>query len=306
MKIVIILTFLMLAGLSYSQDSYKKRYYVKESYLMNEYKTKDGKETRDTIRLKKITKYNTTKNLEDEKGKDVKVAVVEDVDFSTLDTELGKADKESINGMLKSNLKFVKDTIYVNHWPYKFEFADRTIAEEKNLEDNKKNDETISDADQIYFLLLKNRQPLSVKFRQWSLNVLSTPLKIRFGETEEFTTGANLGAFFGPTFGKTTFVRRNKVDNKEYNSKWTIGLFLGADKLEFSYGTGVFVDEKETEKTVKTSFLSIGSGLLYSREKFTVGALVGLDYGLGKKSNEWDYQGKPWLGISLGYNLFSF
>tara|TARA_R110000744_G_C19366098_1_gene561926 strand:+ start:4044 stop:4850 length:807 start_codon:yes stop_codon:yes gene_type:complete len=268
---------------------------------MKAYNATDGKLKTDKIHLYEIKKYNTKKIKKDGKETEVKVAEVGAVNFKQKKLDNKNVDGVYLNGYLKANLKFVNDTIYVNHWPYSFEFGDRT-----DEEDEGKKDGTISEADRIYYYVLKNRHALPIRFRQWSLNVLSAPLKIRFGEVEEFTTGANLGAFFGPTFGKTTFVRRSKVDNKEYNSKWTTGLFLGADKLEFKYGTGVFIDDKETEETIKTSFISMGTGLLFSREKFTAGLLIGVDYGLGVNSKEWDYQGSPWLGLTLGYNLFSF
>ena len=125
---------------------------------------------------------------------------------------------------------------------------------------------------------------------------------MRFGkEKTEFSIGANLGALIGHTWGTTNFVHRKEVGNKQYDTKCTFGLFLGADKLEFS-----FENNNAEEVNVKTAVLSTGLGYLFSYEKFTFGATGGFDFSLGENSSEWDFQGRPWLGISLGYSLFTF
>lgn len=190
-------------------------------------------------------------------------------------------------GRLKSNLKFEDDKIYINPWLIKSggEYVYR---------------------DKVFFYELDNRRSVKIPFRQWSFNVLTIPLKIRFGDDTEFSTGANLGGFFGYTWGKTNFVHRKKIGNKEYNTKFTSGIFVGADKIEFSFTDGVDENGEDVTKTVKTAFLSLGSGILFSYEKFTIGLTGGFDFGLAEDSKKWDYQGKPWIGASLGYNLFSF
>ncbi|KAA1242379.1 hypothetical protein [Aquimarina sp. RZ0] len=83
-------------------------------------------------------------------------------------------------------------------------------------------------------------------------------MKVQFGENDtEFTTGVNLGIFFGYTWGNTNFVHRKKNGNKEYNQKITTRLFLSSDKLEFKF------NQDDIEQTVKTAFISIGSGADY-------------------------------------------
>lgn len=154
--------------------------------------------------------------------------------------------------------------------------------------------------DQEYYYVLDNRRSVNIGFRQFSANVLVIPLKVRIGENKvEYSTEANLGAFLGYTWGKTNFMHRNKVGNRQYDSKLTIGGFLGVEKLEFTFN-----DEMNKEVEVKTAILSFGTGVFYAYQNLTFGLTGGLDYSLGENSTEWDFYGKPWLGISIGYSLF--
>jgi hypothetical protein len=38
-------------------------------------------------------------------------------------------------------------------------------------------------------------------------------------------------------------------------------------------------------------------------ERFTYGISFGVDHLLDKNRKYWKYQGKPWIGLSLGFNL---
>lgn len=263
----ILVTIVILVGFcqtSYAQDSYKKRYYIKNNVKYQEEFYNEKTKKLDTITVLLELKRTDKKKL------DQKVI------------DLLKSDE----GLL-ANVKFGEDgessKLFINPWLIKSgtSYIDRDIE---------------------YYYELKNRQSVKIDFKQWSLNALSVPLKMRFGKNRtEFSTGANLGALIGHTSGTTNFVHRKKVDNKQYDTKRTFGLFLGADKLEFS-----FKDDSDTEIKVKTAVLSTGIGYLFSYEKFTFGATGGFDFSLGENSSEWDFQGSPWLGVSLGYSLFTF
>jgi len=270
---------------SFSQDTYKKRYYIEESIT---YKNQTSK--KEIIKKTLKLKVNDIKErIVEVDGKEIKKydTIPKDVKFSTLNINEKSTECSKIfnpkKGRLKANIKFEKDKIYVNSW---------LIPDGNGSYLNR---------DKIYYYELENRQSLKIGFRQWTLNALTVPLKVRFGKKKtEFTTGANLGAMFGYTWGKTNFVYRDKIGNKQYDSKVTTGLFIGADELEFKYLEGT------EDKTVKSAFISIGSGVLYSYQKFTLGATFGFDFGLGENSSEWKFQGRPWLGASLGYSLFTF
>ena len=260
-KYLLILLTLTISFKLFSQDSYRKRYFIKDSIKFKEKIYLNNKEV-DSIYYLKIETLNDGK-------------------LSSSISEIAKCKKG-----LKANVKFDENKtaiLWINPWLVT------------------SNDGKYVDRDSVYFFKLKNRQSVKVDFKQWSLNALTVPLKIRFGEKTEFSTGANLGALIGHTWGRTTFVHRKKVGNKQYDSKLTVGLFLGADKLEFSYK-----NSDDEDIGVKSAFVSSGLGILYSYENFSFGLTSGFDFGLGENSSEWDYQGKPWLGIALGYSLFSF
>lgn len=263
-NVICILLVFGINQVSIAQDSYKKRYYIKNTIEYQEEFYNQETEKRDTKTI--------TLNLKSSDGT---------IDQKVLD--LAKSDK----GLL-SNVKFGEkensNKLYVNPWLIKSGSGDYV------------------DQDKVYYYELKNRQSVKINFKQWSFNALTVPLKMRFGkEKTEFSTGANLGALIGHTWGTTNFVHRKEVGNKQYDTKCTFGLFLGADKLEFS-----FEDNNAEEVKVKTAVLSTGLGYLFSYEKFTFGATGGFDFSLGENSSEWDFQGRLWLGISLGYSLFTF
>ena len=49
--------------------------------------------------------------------------------------------------------------------------------------------------------------------------------------------------------------------------------------------------------------LSIGGVLEFSQVQ--VGVFVGVDYINNNKEIDWNYQGKPWFSVGLGYSLFN-
>jgi hypothetical protein len=262
-KIILSLLIIGCYQITNAQDSYKKRYYVKDKIQYKEKYYNDKSEKTET--------KPATLDLESEDGNiNAKVLKIAKSDEGLL-SNVAFGEKENSN------------KLYINPW----------LVSSKN---------GYIDRDKVYFYELKNRQSVKIDFKQWSFNALTVPLKMRFGkEKTEFSTGANLGALIGHTWGKTNFVHRAKIGNKQYDTKHTFGGFLGADKLEFSFN-----DINDSEVKIKTAVLSTGLGYLFSYQNFTFGAITGLDFSLGENSSEWDFQGRPWLGISLGYSLFTF
>ncbi len=156
--------------------------------------------------------------------------------------------------------------------------------------------------DAIYYYELHNRQSIDLSFQNFSVKILSVPLKVRFGEDEtEFSSEANLGAFAGYSWGKTQFTHREKVGNTQIESWKTFGLLLGTEKLEFE-----FQDENDETVEVETAVISTGMGFTWTYEKFTAGLSGGFDFALGENSSDWEYHGRPWIGLAIGFSLLSF
>jgi len=125
---------------------------------------------------------------------------------------------------------------------------------------------------------------------------------MRIGKDDvEFSTDANLGAFAGYSWGKTKFTHRKKVGNAKTEIKRTFGVLLGTENLDFEF-------QNEEEETVEeqTALITTGLGFVYSYEKFTVGITGGYDFALGENRINWEYHARPWIGLAIGYSLFSF
>ena len=158
------------------------------------------------------------------------------------------------------------------------------------------------DEDAIYYYELHNRQSINVPFTNFSIKVISVPLKVRFGENEhEFSSDVNLGAFAGYSWGQSKFTHREKIGNVETETKKTLGILLGTEHLEFE-----FLNEDNELVEEETAVLSIGSGFIYSYHKFTAGLTGGVDFALGEYAAQWDYHARPWVGLAVGFSLFSF
>lgn len=159
------------------------------------------------------------------------------------------------------------------------------------------------DSNALYSLQLKNNQSVKINFKQWTVHALTVPLKVNFGVDDEkmFSTGANFGALVGHTWGKTKFTHRALIGNKQTDTKSTLGLFMGADQINFS-----FVDSAATTVNVETVSLSTGLGYVFSYQNFSVGAVGGMEFALGEHNAEWSFDGKPWIGFTFGYSFLSF
>ena len=92
-----------------------------------------------------------------------------------------------------------------------------------------------------------------------------------------------------------------ELGNIQNDKKQTFGFYLGVGKINFS-----FIDELSLENNIEAGLVSPGIGYLLAYERFNFGTTLGLDFALGDNSSKWNFQGSTWLGISLGYSLFSF
>lgn len=211
-----------------------------------------------------------------------------------LQTESGDIDSliikiaSSKRGLL-SNIRFGQkgetDKLFVNPYP---------------VYDQEKKDYV--DRDLVYYYQLHNRQSIKIKFNQFSIKAISVPLKVRIGSDDlDFSTDANLGVLGGYSWGKTKFTHRKKIGNTKVEMKNTFGILLGTEKLEFS-----FEDENQQRVDEESALISTGLGFVYSYQKFAFGLTAGFDFALGENRTKWDYHARPWLGLAIGYSIFSF
>jgi len=114
----------------------------------------------------------------------------------------------------------------------------------------------------------------------------------------------------------------NKVRPFDFSGEINIGLSIGLrirlDKkgkgfLIPSGGinlTSVSIDESTVRNGIITSKTNASSltpfiGLIGEYDNFQIAALTGWDRLSGRTGENWIYQGKPWFGIGLGYNIFN-
>jgi len=161
-------------------------------------------------------------------------------------------------------------------------------------------------------------------FTEINVNAITIPLKYRFRtdrnalmtndsnetvqiniESEEFSTSFNIALFGGYSWGKTKFTHRKKIGNKEKTNKNTIGAFIGSDAITLSStNTDVIINQPQGDREGTIGTISFGVGFVKSWNKISFGIFSGIDKGVGRVSETWIYDGKPWLGIGLGYDLF--
>lgn len=164
--------------------------------------------------------------------------------------------------------------------------------------------------DDVFYFKLQNGDKLKLPFFEGTVSIFTIPFKYRFKQpkvSEEFSSASlNLNVLAGISFGRTTFMYRDKVDCKTNNSKVTIGFFLGSSMVELNKSNTSAAEEPLMDDvTITKGLASIGIGAAYSFNKISVGGFLGWDYAIGNDSEKWNYNKKPWIGIAIGYSLFN-
>ena len=241
-------------------------------------------------------------------------------------------DNEKTNdNVYDGGLLLKDDRLYVNFWPF---IPPKKKGDKKKKKKTKA--ELLNDADGKYKLNASNesRKELFYKipddhtaifhFTEFTLTAITIPLKYRFQtdrdaldasdaeniteiniKSEEFSTSVNLALFGGWTWGKTKFTHRKKIGNRTNTKKNTLGLFLGSSAVELkATNTNITLAQPQGDREGTFGTISFGLGYVKSWNKISIGLFTGIDKGVGRVSEAWIYDGKPWLGIGVGYDLF--
>ena len=129
--------------------------------------------------------------------------------------------------------------------------------------------------------------PKSDKFT-WGF--LTLPVKMRFDNSKmgRFNFEQNLN--FGLTFGdKHQFVSTSDV---------SLNTLVGLDVVNVPLNNATATTSASSTTAVSTSI-----GVMLQYDKFQMGVFLGTDFA-GAHANQFDYQGKPWLGFAIGVSLF--
>ncbi|WP_411031262.1 hypothetical protein [Spongiimicrobium sp. 3-5] len=296
MRTLLVLIFVFMVG-SWVQSqenlNLKTIYYVEKCYGPKCLKTS-----------KTIKKTILKKGDEVEGWQKVKIGEVE----TTIKKKF-KVDKDVTTGIsnivlvdewplqAKAFVRFKEDKLYVN----------RYLIFDENGEDEHR--------DGTYFFKFKNRETISLNHRGVYLSALTIPIKYRPPLTdkegnkikEEFVADFNANLFLSTTiWGKTNFTYLKNVDNSIRDHSLRIGGFIGGSSIKLNPGNTENAPNGralQAGQEITKGLFSFGGGLTYTYNTIGVGAFIGWDLAVGRGSNIWDYDGAPWLGLSLGVDL---
>lgn len=135
-------------------------------------------------------------------------------------------------------------------------------------------------------------------------SAITIPVKIRFGDRSkgssienengnrrrfsDFEGNVNVGAAAG---------FRIKVSNTGFDFINILGgINIGA--------TNINSDTAEVQTETNAGILTPFLGAVYEYKDFELGLFYGWDHISGSVGRTWVYQGKPWLGVGIGYKVF--
>lgn len=221
---------------------------------------------------------------------------------------------------LKANPQIVSKSIEIAQKEWRF-VIDQEIASgyvirflkwNKNSPQNEKFYEAKTNkGERLYFYITTtqfndNVEKYVNKNPRWSFvtGAITIPIKIRPGGDKKDTEGNLLRPFdfTGEVNVGLSIGLRIKMGSN--NSKFFLipstGINLTAISVDESTVTNGFVTSK-TNASSLTPFI----GLICEYDSFQIALMTGWDNLSGRTGENWIYQGKPWFGIGLGYNIFN-
>lgn len=327
----LLLLLLLLSFKGFTQDSFKNASFVKSYYVLQGNDTVFLKKTESKFSYRSVEEQNAIKKryplgskLKFTAEKDFdgnKITVTDSVTVTQefYDEFFGKekevlADFDEKKFILltyntKATLKFDDDKegrLLVN--PY-LVYNDNGNTKTLKIAKESDSDSEVYTDKGIYYFDLKNRQAIKVKFVEGMVSALTIPFKYRFKQQgnikEEFSADINANIFAGIAFGHIKYFHRKDVGNIENKTRFTVGAFLGGSTVTLnSSNTSASTNPLPDDTEIVKGLASIGTGLVYSFNKFNFGGFVGWDYAIGEDAEKWNYNKKPWLGVALGLTLF--
>jgi hypothetical protein len=168
-----------------------------------------------------------------------------------------------------------------------------------------------------FFILRKPKDTLP-RFKEPKIGYASTvigavviPVKYRFGYynlttdtiPSDVNEGINAGAYIGRRWGSLKY-KPNKINTFSF----TLGtLLFSPQKISINNNNTRYAFRKDKAiKDFNSLGFSFGGLAMFSFNKLNLGLIVGVDYATGKGAPRWYYQGKPWIGVAVGYQISLF
>jgi len=136
-------------------------------------------------------------------------------------------------------------------------------------------------------------------------------------------TSFTLGAVIIPIkmrFGSSAIVNGQHLRNFDFQGNVNLGLLVGfklqpTHRYSFSFLTGISLTSVPVDSATTQGFITQSTnnaaltwnilGIVYQIDNFQIGVITGIDYLSGEIAHHWVYRNRPWLGIGLGFSIFS-
>lgn len=131
---------------------------------------------------------------------------------------------------------------------------------------------------------------------------LIVPIKIRPGSEPDKETGERVRPFdFTSDFniGISAGLRMRLEKQGDHHLNIIGGISITSVAVE-EQTTQDFLDAK-----TNAAAITINAGLIYEYKDFQAGFIMGWDRLSRELGDSWVYQGKPWFGLGIGYNIFN-
>ncbi len=136
------------------------------------------------------------------------------------------------------------------------------------------------------------------------LQGLSIPLKIRAKiadiSTSQTETGFNPSLAFGWKFNINRFSPEKDIFGKNLTQlSLTPGIFLGTGAVDLKKSNTHPIIQSER----KAAIVSSGLFIMFGYNNINFGYSVGWDFATGEGSRNWQYHGRMWHGLSVGFDI---
>lgn len=114
-------------------------------------------------------------------------------------------------------------------------------------------------------------------------------------------TGFNLAIAYGQKFEINSFRMRKNIFGEQVNRySLSFGLFAGPSATDLKASNTTDPTIRYDRKAV---LVSSGGFLMFGVNRLHIGYTLGVDFATGRSAQSWIYQGRPWHGIALAFDL---
>ncbi len=196
-------------------------------------------------------------------------------------------------------IDIVDDTIFIqfyNYYEKSFEYKKDEFPDYYHYEDNRS----------VFYLLKGPKERFNYSYKAIDWGILSLPIKLRFGiskDGEKIPFDISKDISVAPYLGYS-FFNRKKFERQRFSSlSVSMGVFAGPGFVTIHKSNSKNTDMGDDPLEV-LSFTS-GIGVVGAVNTFQLGLFCGMDWVGRNDIKKWDYHGKPWLSLSVGYKFLN-